>query len=362
AYYRKRGKPTVFQIDDGWERDIGDWEPDPVKFPHGMKALAEAVEDRGLIPGLWLAPLLATRTSSLAAEHPDWLLRDEAGRPLVAGWNPGWDGRFFCLDLSLAAVEEHLAELFHHVVEDWGYRYIKLDFLYAGFLRGARRGGGAAFEQYDRIMRRLTALTMDSRGRSVAYLGCGAPFEPSFRHFPLMRIGADTRESWERPTLRLAGYPGRPAARVNLSHTLGRSLFDGTIFVSDPDVMFCRRVGMRLSENEKELIALVDFMLASQIMVSDGAEDADDPGAAAFTARIVALFDRLAGRRYGAERIGRDLYRLFSEDGTVSGIANLSARARPGPDLDRLRPIVSHAFRAGRALHFEPHTISLYEE
>jgi len=365
-YYRRRGKPTVFQIDDGWERSVGGWEPEPLKFPGGMRALAEAIEERGLIPGLWLAPLLATEFSTLALEHPDWLLGDERGRPLIAGWNPGWKGKIHCLDLSLEAVEEYLADLFHRIVEDWGYRYIKLDFLYAGFLRGTRSRGGAAYEHYDRVMGRLTAVTKDSRGRGVAYLGCGAPFEPSLRHFPLMRIGADTRESWERPALRLLGYPGRPAAGVNLSHTLGRSLFDGTVFVNDPDVLFFRRSRMRLSENEKELIALVDFLLASQLMVSDGAEDAGDArasaAAASFTARIIALFDRLAGRRYGAQRIGRGLYSLFSEDGAVSGMANLSNRARPGPDLDRRRPIVSHAFRTGRGLYFEPHTISLYEE
>ena len=361
-YYLRRGKPTVFQIDDGWERAVGDWEPDSVKFPRGMKVLAEEIEAQGMIPGLWVAPFLATRSSAVFTEHPEWLLRDNEGAPVVAGLNPGWDGKFYCLDLSRAEVEDYLVGLFRRLIEDWGYRYIKLDFLYAGFLRANRSGGGAAFEHYDRVMRRVTSTTIDSRGRPVAYLGCGAPLEPSFRHFPLMRIGADTRETWERPVLSFVRHQGRPAARVNLTHTLGRSLFDGTVFVNDPDVLFCRRKGMRLSENEKELIALVDFTLASQIMFSDGADDFEDPLVVAFTNRIIDLFDRLAGRRFGVLRIGRDLYSLFAEDGAISGIVNLSDQARPGPDRDGKKAIVAHTYQSSRGLLFEPHSISLFEE
>ena len=33
----------LFQIDDGWERKVGDWlEPDPAKFPNGLRPLADA--------------------------------------------------------------------------------------------------------------------------------------------------------------------------------------------------------------------------------------------------------------------------------------------------------------------------------
>lgn len=361
AYYLKRGKPTIFQIDDGWERAIGDWEPDPNKFPRAMRSVAGDIEARGMIPGIWIAPLLVSRSSSLYAEHPEWLLRDRRGAPVLAGWNPGWDGSFYCLDLSLAEVEEHIAEIFDRLIERWGYRYLKLDFLYAGFLRGKRREGGAAFEQYDRVMRRITSKTRDSRGRPLAYLGCGAPLEPSFRHFPLMRIGADTRETWDWPALRLLGYQGRPAARVNVGHTIGRALLDKSVFVSDPDVLFCRSVRIALTEKEKELIALVGFMLASQIMFSDDAETFGGPGEAEFTKRIIALFDELAGRRYGATAIGRDLYSIFSEDGAISGIVNLSDRRLAGMDPGGKRALVSHFVRNGACVSFEPHSISLFE-
>jgi alpha-galactosidase len=37
--YQKKGIPAVFQIDDGWELAVGDWEIDSVKFPRALKYL-----------------------------------------------------------------------------------------------------------------------------------------------------------------------------------------------------------------------------------------------------------------------------------------------------------------------------------
>ncbi|HWP69201.1 MAG TPA: glycoside hydrolase family 36 protein, partial [Rectinemataceae bacterium] len=144
--FLKRGKPLVFQMDDGWEKKVGDWRPDEKKFPGGLASLAAAIENRGLIPGIWIAPFLAMPDCPVAREHPGWILRGEAGAPVLAGWNPGWGGDFFCLDLSLPEVEAYIVALCDTIISGWGFRYLKLDFLYAGMLRGSRggsRGAGA---------------------------------------------------------------------------------------------------------------------------------------------------------------------------------------------------------------------------
>ena len=97
-----------------------------------------------MVPGIWIAPFLATKLSAVFRERPEWLLRDISGMLVPAGFNPSWDGVFYCLDISLPQVEDHLASLFDTVIEGWGYRYLKLDFLYAGFLKGARKLPGAS--------------------------------------------------------------------------------------------------------------------------------------------------------------------------------------------------------------------------
>jgi alpha-galactosidase len=368
AYYLRRGKPTVFQIDDGWEKAVGQWECDEAKFPRGMRALAEEIEGRGMVPGIWIAPLLATKGSAVFRDRPEWLLRDGSGRLVPAGFNPGWDGVFYCLDISLPEVEDYLAALFDAVIEDWGYRYLKLDFLYAGFLKGARKLPGAAFEHYERLMRRLTSKVGDSRGRGVAYLGCGAPLESSFRHFPLMRIGADTKEIWEDFLLkRIVRHQGRPAAYTNITDSIGRALLDGGVFVNDPDVVFCRTSRMSLAESEKELGALVGFMFASQLMFSDDTHEFGERAETAFTARVVDLFDALSGGDYGVERIVadrplRDLYSVFSRDGRLRGIVNLSDKPwiEPAERWDPAKALVLRAARSGDRLAFEPRSMSLF--
>jgi alpha-galactosidase len=370
ALFLSKGRPVVFQIDDGWEKSVGDWTPHAGKFPAGMAGLARDIEARGLIPGLWLAPFLAMPGSGIALDHPDWLLRDASGAPVVAGWNPGWGGEVHCLDLSLPAVEEYLAGLFDTIVNEWGFRYLKLDFLYAGMARGARSGGanangGAAWEHYERVLRRITSMAADRRGKPVAWLACGAPIETTAPLMPLMRIGADTRETWDWPILRLVGHQGRPSAKVSLGHTLARSLLDGTLLLNDPDVVFCRDRRMALGDSEKFVIGLAARMFASQILVSDDpaefgearavpdavpapAASAAAPNASApangklrppkgsmaepeFTSRLMSLYGALGDREFGVERFSLsspDLYRFFSRDGAIHGIINLSDRGQ----------------------------------
>lgn len=74
----------LFQIDDGWERKVGEWlEPDPAKFPNGLRPLADAAHESGFLAGLWLAPFVCEKESLLCKNHPDWLLQVD-GQPGAA--------------------------------------------------------------------------------------------------------------------------------------------------------------------------------------------------------------------------------------------------------------------------------------
>ncbi|MDR0623454.1 MAG: alpha-galactosidase, partial [Treponema sp.] len=176
--YLDRNKPVVFQIDDGWERAVGDWEIDRERFPRGLKPLAEEIEKRGYIPGLWIAPFLVTRPSRIFREKPAWILHDTEG-PVSVGFNHLWSGKYYCLDLSRPDVEEYLSSIIGQVIDEWGFRYLKLDFLYAGFISGKFACGGSPYEHYHRLCSRLTARTKTAAGElPVAYLGCGVPLGP----------------------------------------------------------------------------------------------------------------------------------------------------------------------------------------
>jgi len=332
--YLDRKKTTIFQVDDGWEAGIGDWSVNTARFPRGLAPVAAAVAERGMVPGLWFAPFIAARTAPIVSERPGWILRTTAGRPVTAGWMPNWGGDFYCLDLSIPEVLDYIEGFIRTAVDQWGFRFLKLDFLYAGLLPGARARGGAAWESYEAALKRITDLRRTRDGRPVAFLGCGAPLENSFRYLPLMRIGADTKEEWDPPLIKFLRHQGRPSAYVNMKDTIGRAALDGAVFLNDPDVVFCRTASMSLTETEKELVAVTAFLLASPVMFSDDAHAFDAEGAeGAFTARMAELMDAVAGMEFGATRLpasaaghADDAYRVWSRDGSAEGVLNLSDR------------------------------------
>jgi alpha-galactosidase len=323
--YLDRGETFVFQIDDGWERAVGDWEIDGGRFPRGLKYLAEKIEAASLIPGLWLAPFIVTRRARIFREKPEWLLRDGKGRPVSAGFNHLWDGRYYCLDLSRTDVLAYIRSLVDRAIDQWGFRYLKIDFLYAGMLSGFHAEGGVVHEHYERACEAIVSRAKNSAGLPVAYLGCGGPLGLSYSRFPLFRIGADTREEWDWKLLKFMGHTGRPGAYLNIKNTIGRSFLNGVLYLNDPDVVFLRSVNCRLSENEKELIGLVNFLLASQIMFSDDPAKLREEDLA-LTGRLSRLYDTLAGDEYGAFTLERDLYLLISRSGKTSGLINLRGR------------------------------------
>lgn len=97
-----------FVLDDGWFRGrnddtsaLGDWTPDPVKYPHGLGPLARHVLARGMTFGLWVEPEMVNPDSNLHRAHPEWALQ-VAGRARQTARNQ------LVLDLGRAEVRDHL--------------------------------------------------------------------------------------------------------------------------------------------------------------------------------------------------------------------------------------------------------------
>ena len=72
----------MFHMDAGWFRGVGDWRPDPQKFPHGLAAIADDAHRHGLKFGLWVdwtQAALSTEPGALNVCDPkvrDWLVAD----------------------------------------------------------------------------------------------------------------------------------------------------------------------------------------------------------------------------------------------------------------------------------------------
>ncbi|MBO3745234.1 alpha-galactosidase [Streptosporangiaceae bacterium NEAU-GS5] len=219
----------VVQVDDGWERSVGDWEPND-KFPSGMKALAERITGAGLRAGLWIAPFIVLPGSRTASEHPEWLLRDSGGAPVVAGNN--WGTGYWALDLTHPGVAEHLAELIHRVVHEWGFTYLKLDFINAGAVPGVRHSGAHREQAY----RAALALIRQVAGPDVYLLGSGALPLPSFGLIDGLRSGPDVAPLW---TNYASADPSDAMAYNAMVNALHR-LWWAPLAQVDPDIVYFR--------------------------------------------------------------------------------------------------------------------------
>lgn len=314
----------IFQIDDGWEKALGDWQVREDRFPEGFSKITSDIEAAGFIPGLWIAPFIIDSRSHTATEHPDWLLSDEKGNLVPAGYNPLWGkkGTFYCLDLSRDDVIAHLLSVMDTIINKWGFRYIKLDFLYAGMLWGNYTQKTAGYKIYNRAIQTLTSKTHTKDGSPVAYLGCGVPFELSFKYLPLSRIGCDTYEKWKNPLMRMLGWNGRNEAYLNVVDTLGHALWNKTIFLNDPDVIFIRKENCSLTDNQKFLIAAAGGMFGSQVMYSDDSGLAGEEEKE-MTKLFLDYSEKCENEEYGITKLKEDYYEFFTKSGKYNGFINL---------------------------------------
>ena len=235
----------VFQLDDGWQITHGDWEPTK-KFPSGMKALADRIKATGKTAGLWIAPFMVTRLSSIYREHPDWLLRDEYGRPIPVGLT--WEGVPYALDVSHPEVLEWLSQLIRKV-RGWGYDYLKLDFLYAGALPGKR------YKNIPREVAFRNAMKVMREAADDAYiLACGAPIIPSIGLCDGIRVGPDVSPYWLNTPLTVWLNNLNDTSTQNAIRTSLHRLWMKPLVNIDPDVMFIRSKHNALQPDEKQLL------------------------------------------------------------------------------------------------------------
>ncbi|MBK8136926.1 MAG: alpha-galactosidase [Chloroflexi bacterium] len=71
----------LFVMDDGWfkgrnkdDAGLGDWVPDPTKFPNGLQPLAAHIKSLGMEFGLWIEPEMVNPDSDLYRRSPDWVI------------------------------------------------------------------------------------------------------------------------------------------------------------------------------------------------------------------------------------------------------------------------------------------------
>lgn len=262
--FSKRNIPIdIFQIDDGYQNAIGDWIITNEKFRKGMKYISDNIKKKGYKAGLWLAPFICEKKSRLYKEHQDWILKDEKGKAVLAGYNPAWNGNFYALDIYKDEVRDYLKEVFDIVINDWNYDLVKLDFLYAVAIKP--RKGKTRGQIMTEAMEFLRELVGD---RMI--LGCGVPLMPAFEQVEFCRIGCDVGLSWDKDML-----PGLTNSREVVStenalkSAIARRHLNKNAFLNDPDVFILRSKNNKLNKEQKETLFLVNLIFGGLVFTSD---------------------------------------------------------------------------------------------
>ncbi|HME73293.1 MAG TPA: HAD-IB family phosphatase [Myxococcota bacterium] len=258
----------VFQLDDGYQRAIGDWLETNAKFPRGIAPLAAEIQDAGFRPGLWTAPFCVAPDSYLFESHRDWLLQQ--GSEIFRGLHHAmWtkDGWIHVLDASRPEVVEHLERTFRALVE-MGWTYQKLDFLYTQAMQADAFDVGVTRAQ--RLRRGLAAVRQGC-GSETFLLGCGCPLGPAVGVVDGMRIGPDVAPVWQvDPSRTLPGLAGtHPSTRNGVRNTLARAFMHRRLWLNDPDCLMVRETDTQLTRAESQTLAAAIVATGGMVIFSD---------------------------------------------------------------------------------------------
>jgi alpha-galactosidase len=258
---------NLVQIDDGFEARAGDWLEFNPRFPNGVAGLAAEIKTSGFTPGLWLAPFIVHPESWVANEHPDWLLRKSNGKLARPGFV--WNSLGAALDLTVPAALEYTCKVLDAAAHDWGFPYLKLDFLYAAALQGVYHDRTRTRAQ---VLRGGMQALRRTVGEETVLLGCGAPLGSMLGLVQAMRIGADVSGYW-KPTYFGISWPIRnephmPSARNSIQNILTRAALNRRWWVNDPDCLLVRE-DSHLNLDEVRSLATAIGMTGGSVLLSD---------------------------------------------------------------------------------------------
>jgi alpha-galactosidase len=242
------------QIDDGYQSSVGDWLQPAPAFVGRMSGLAEAIRKAGFSPGIWIAPFAAGARSELLNIHPEYALRDEQGRRIVAGYNFSWPGHYYYgLDITNPRFEEYLRRVVRTIVGEWGFHYLKCDFLFAGCLRGGTHHDLELSRA--QVLRHGMAIIREEAEANteepVVLVGCGMPLITGIGTVDAMRVGPDTGHFWIKRMMRLLRTGAMVGVRNSIRNSLVRGPMHNSLWMNDPDCLLLRTEGTHLTEAQR---------------------------------------------------------------------------------------------------------------
>jgi alpha-galactosidase len=101
----------------GWPDGAGNWDARKDAYPNGMRPVARAALDAGMIYGLWYEPERVVAATGIHKEHPQWCLRSGPGPQST-----------YLLNFGLPEVQRHFFKIVESYMNLPGFRVYRQDF------------------------------------------------------------------------------------------------------------------------------------------------------------------------------------------------------------------------------------------
>ena len=264
------GYRPVIQLDDGWMprwQRWGDWVANEF-FANGLRALTTRVHRHRLEAGIWLAPFHVAADSQLARAHPEWLLKANAGTPLV---DPRLDRAYHVLDATHPDGQRFLDDLFRGLRKD-GFTYFKLDFLYGAAYEAGRHDPQVTGTQALRLglKRIVDAVNPPGKPEKAFVLACGAPLMPIVGLVHGARTGGDVGIPKIEDGKAGAPEVGFPLILSMARNQAARLFFDRSLFAVDVDVAMA--ASPQLTLEEAQVMITIAALSGGVFMLGDDLE------------------------------------------------------------------------------------------
>ena len=304
----------IFQIDDGFQKSIGEWTQTNTRFPEGMKRIADSIHENNVKAGLWLAPYIVEKKSLLYETKKDWLLKNDKSKPIKAGYNPLWSGWYYPLNIYNQEVQQYLKNTFDTVLNHQGYDMVKLDFLFAACINppADKSRGEMMFDGM---------LMLREWCGDKFILGCGVPLGTAFHLVDYCRVSSDIHMKWEQKVMKAMDMRERVSVWSTITSNIGRRHLNGTMFLNDPDVFVLREENNKLKWNEKVVLFQANNLFGSLVFTSDNIGNYNSEALQLYKSK----FPFQSEKKLKVLLLEKDVYQIERED-TKSVIINLENR------------------------------------
>jgi len=218
-------------IDEGSAYARGEYTTaNSTQFPEGIGRVTRRISELGLVPGIWTAPFEVSERAWIFEHHKDWLVRNLAGTPIRC--QPANPEPLYILDTTNPGAQEYLRRTYRTLAQDWGIKYIKLDFMDDSAVEGVFYRPDTTALEAQRIG---LEVIRESVGDDVLIDKDGSPMLNPVGLVDEGRVSTDTDQSFMGSKRAASGIAARYYMHRNF-------------FINDPDAFSVSRHGAGSSD------------------------------------------------------------------------------------------------------------------